>query len=592
MIYFLSGLPRSGSTVLAAILNQNPLLYVTATSGLSTIMGTVVEKWETDDSMHVQGKDEAEIYRLLNGIVKAKYENVTKPIVIDKSRIWPNPTIMKTMTRVLGEQPKIIATVRNVPDCAASFVRVAKPENVQNFLVSSELIEHLKYGYMQLQEGMEKNPDCFCIVDYDDLLKKPQEQIQRIHDFLGLEPFAYDFKNIEGSVVAEKDEEVWNLPGLHDVKPILKKQHNETAQEVLGHKFHEFDQPKFWLGETGENRPKQLIDLQLEAGKRGDFQKAWEIALQLEKTEPDNNRAAYNRGLYVLMQGKLQEGMDLLSRGRFENVFGNAKPLVPTSIWRGEPNSVVLLYLEGGFGDQIHQMRFVKDIVSRGCRVVISCSASLLQMLSKINGVSAGITHEAVSGIYHDFWVPGMSTPLTLGIEYSDVVGSPYIEKRRISKNKKLRVGLRWQGNPNFEHEHNKYFDPTLLFNAVAGHDVEFVSLQRDEGAQHKPDWVADSVLNSWEDTQAAISNCDLVISSCTSVAHLSAAMGVQTWVVTPILPYYIWAIPGEKCPWYDSVRLFKQTKFNDWSEVFNKVSDELNIYLYGANYAANNIVR
>lgn len=592
MMYFLSGLPRSGSTVLAAILNQNPLLHVTATSGLSTIMGTVVEKWETDDSIHSQGKDESEIYRLLNGIIKAKYENITKPIVIDKSRIWPNPTIMKTMTKVLGAKPKIIATVRNVPDCAASFVRVAKPKDVQEFLVSSSLIGHLKSGYVSLQNGMQDDPDCFCVIDYDDLLQNPQKQIERIHNFLGLNYFEYDFQNIEGSVVAEKDEEVWNIPGLHDVKPVLEKQHNQTAKEVLGYKFAEFDQPKFWLGETIEDKPKQLIDFQLEASKRGDFQKAWEIAVQLEKTEPQNNRAAYNRGLHVLMQGKLQKGMELLSRGRFENVFGDARPAVPTSIWNGQPNSIVLLYLEGGLGDQIHQMRFVKDIINRGCRVVISCTASLLPMLSKVAGVSAGVTHEAVSGIYHNFWIPGMSAPLVIGMEYENVWGHSYIERPKISESKKLRIGLRWQGNPNFEHEHNKYFDPTLLFNAVSGHDVEYVSLQRDEGSQYRPDWIADSYLNTWEDTQATIANCDLVISSCTSVAHLSAAMGVPTWIVIPILPYYIWATPGEKCPWYDSVKLFRQTKFNDWSEVFKKLSTELNLYLYGANHATNNIVR
>ncbi|NBW19413.1 MAG: hypothetical protein EBR82_66710, partial [Caulobacteraceae bacterium] len=124
-----------------------------------------------------------------------------------------------------------------------------------------------------------------------------------------------------------------------------------------------------------------------------------------------------------------------------------------------------------------------------------------------------------------------------------------------------------------------------LLFNAVNGYDVEFVSLQRDEGSQHRPEWIAESKLDSWLDTQQVAASCDLVISSCTSVAHLSAAMGVPTWVVIPILPYYLWAVPGDRVPWYDSVRLFRQTKYESWTEVFDQVRVALGNYLNEVHY-------
>lgn len=585
MMYFLSGLPRSGSTVLAALLNQNPKFHVTATSGLIDIMGSVVQKWESDPSIHAQGKDEDEIFRLLRGIVKAKYENILNPIVIDKSRGWPNPVIIKTMSKVMGAPPKIIATVRNVPDCAASFVRVVKPTDVSDFLINSEVIQHLKSSYINLKAGYDKYPEFFCIVEYENLLANPIQELKKIHAFLDLDDFEYNFNKIEGGSVAEKDEEVWKIPGLHNVQPKLEKQHNQNSKDVLGVHYRSFVQPKFWNGELACDIPKQPLDLQLEAAKRGDFEKARAIAAILEKAEPNNNRAAYNRGLYVLMDGNLQEGMNLLARGRFENVFGDRKPNTPRDIWSGAEKGTVILRLEGGLGDQIHQVRFAQDIVDRGCKVIVSCGASLINLFSRLPHVSAVITQDAIGSVYHDFWVPGMSAPLSLGIEYKDVLGGAYIQRPKNLEKKKFRIGLRWQGNPNFEHEHNKYFEPSLLFDAVAGHDVEFVSLQRDEGAQHKPDWVAESVLNSWEDTHAAIASCDLVISSCTSVAHLSGAMGVPTWVVTPILPYYIWATPGEKSPWYDSVRLFRQTKFEDWSEVFVKLSCELNLHLKGIGY-------
>lgn len=122
-----------------------------------------------------------------------------------------------------------------------------------------------------------------------------------------------------------------------------------------------------------------------------------------------------------------------------------------------------------------------------------------------------------------------MSAVIPLELQYADVDGSPYISKPLTSVNKKLRIGLRWQGNPKFEHEQHRLFPSSKLFDAVKDIEADFISLQRDEGSQHKPEWVKEVPLQHWGETQHAIASCDLIITSCTSVAHLSAAMGVDT---------------------------------------------------------------
>jgi len=66
------------------------------------------------------------------------------------------------------------------------------------------------------------------------------------------------------------------------------------------------------------------------------------------------------------------------------------------------------------------------------------------------------------------------------------------------------------------------------------------------------------------------------VISSCTSVAHLAGSMGVETWVIGPVLNYYIWSPVGDTSPFYDSVRLFRQETFGDWSVPIKKMGKEL----------------
>ncbi len=73
----------------------------------------------------------------------------------------------------------------------------------------------------------------------------------------------------------------------------------------------------------------------------------------------------------------------------------------------------------------------------------------------------------------------------------------------------------------------------------------------------------------SFADTAAIIKNLDLVITSCTSIAHLSGALGTQTWIALNKLPDWRWQLHGDRTPWYPNVHLFRQQQANDWHEVF-----------------------
>ena len=53
-------------------------------------------------------------------------------------------------------------------------------------------------------------------------------------------------------------------------------------------------------------------------------------------------------------------------------------------------------------------------------------------------------------------------------------------------------------------------------------------------------------------------------------------AMGIETWIVVPILPYYLWALPGDKTPHYDSVTLYRQEKYGCWEAPFKKIKQDL----------------
>lgn len=318
----------------------------------------------------------------------------------------------------------------------------------------------------------------------------------------------------------------------------------------------------------------------VEAGLHGDFARGWDISQKLAAKFPDNNRAAFNRAWYLMMQGHLLAGMECLGRGRWVSAFGDAPLPTDKPIYHGEPlqGKHLLLCSEGGLGDEIINARFARDFAERGAKVTITCDRSLASVFARIDGVSSVVWHKGAPVVHHDYWVPAMSAAQVLCYEFGDLSGRPYLsslpERREHWRSKidakfgahDLKIGLRFYGNPKFEHEQHRKFPREGLIQALGTRP--WVNLQKEE---------SDFQLESWEDTLAVLDQLDLVITSCTSVAHASAALGKPTWILVPVLPYYLWALPGSTSPWYDSVRLFRQTRFGDWSDVFSKIEAALN---------------
>lgn len=336
-----------------------------------------------------------------------------------------------------------------------------------------------------------------------------------------------------------------------------------------------------------------LIDQQLNLSIRGRFDDAWKICEKLESMYPNlpgdgNLRHKFNRGWFLLQQGKYQEGFQSLEAGRFLNVYGSGKINTVKPIWNQEnlKGKTVIINLEAGFGDQIIYARFATEIYLRGGSCILCCHPSLHGILSRIPGVEKCITINDVSTTAHDYWIPGFSCSWLFGHDYSTLPNEPYIIPNDMSipvwkemlkvPNEKPKIGIRWGGNPKFEHQQFRIFPPEKLIDLSEKFtNLQFYSLQRDNDLRELPAGVVDLqyLLISWEDTAACIANLDLVITSCTSIAHLAAAMGKPTWVVVPILPYHIWAYGDNHSPWYQkTTRVFRQREFGKWDQPFNEL--------------------
>ena len=346
------------------------------------------------------------------------------------------------------------------------------------------------------------------------------------------------------------------------------------------------------------------IDMMLQLQLEGKSEEARAISDKLEKLGPEkildpkgNNtqdiwmRHCFNRGWFMIQDGDYQKGCLLLENGRFLNVYGSPPLMTNAPIYNPSQHTIkdksIIISLEGGYGDEIIHARFAQSFKELGAaKVYLASAPELVSLFQRIPGVDGVILRNQANTVAHDFWVPGFSAGWIAGHTFDNFPSKPYIFARSesidiwkniIKSDKKLKVGIRWAGNPKFEHQQFRRFPTNFITNLTKYKDVEFFSLQRDHNTIQLPEGITDLqyMLLSWEDTAAAISNLDLVITSCTSIAHLSAAMGKPTWVLVPCLPYHTWtagAPESTTSPYYDSVKLFRQKKYGKWNETFQNL--------------------
>jgi hypothetical protein len=325
-----------------------------------------------------------------------------------------------------------------------------------------------------------------------------------------------------------------------------------------------------------KNKEMHPLDMALDASINGFPEISEDI---LRNQSQDDLRVLFNLGWHEMRNGNMKKAFEHFNYGRFIDVFG--LPPIPGKIWKDEPleNKTLLFRCEGGYGDQILNFRFAKKFEEMGARVLVSCSTELRELFSRHGFIT--IDNSVVSGVHYDYWIPAMSAAYILNLEYNDLDGSPFLfpkEKRNLfSKKGNLKVGIRWSGSPDFEDEQHRRFPPELMIDLHNIPNTTVYSLQKDENCiDGLPFGDMREQMKTWDDTANIIADCDLIISSCTSVAHLSAAMGIPTWVATPIMPYYTWAVPGTTSNWYNSVRLFRQKKYGEWENVFDEIRTEL----------------
>lgn len=242
----MSGVPRSGSTLLCSILNQNPTMYATPTSPLLDLLYLNEQEWRNNPSV-IANPISDQLVNISESIINGCWEHVNQNIIVDKHRAWGRnlPTIQK----IFGIKPKVIITVRDIPSIIASFMRLLRESTQQpnyidailkdrkKFLTDANRADLLWKEYIfdtwdSFKTAYEYDSSSLLLVDYDDLVSNPDEQLQRVYQFLELPYYQHDYNAIENES-SDDDLMAWGLENLHTIRPNLGKT-CRTPSEVLG----------------------------------------------------------------------------------------------------------------------------------------------------------------------------------------------------------------------------------------------------------------------------------------------------------------------------------------------------------------------
>ena len=258
-LFFLSGLPRTGSTLLASILNQHPQIHASGTSPLADLLCETDRALNALRQQYVLDRADQE-FNLYQGILNSFYAHINRPIVFDKHRGWPRNA--PVLSRFF-QDPKIICTVRPIAEIIASYITVIlKHPNAPNFVDAllherqlpltienrAKLLwdEYVQDPYQSMLAGLRSSPRQMLCINYADLVTKPLDVLERIFDFTGIDGYDdFNFGQLR-NLTPEKDLEGWGMTGLHDIRPELKATSRAPA-ELLGatlvEHFRQFDLP-------------------------------------------------------------------------------------------------------------------------------------------------------------------------------------------------------------------------------------------------------------------------------------------------------------------------------------------------------------
>jgi ADP-heptose:LPS heptosyltransferase len=339
----------------------------------------------------------------------------------------------------------------------------------------------------------------------------------------------------------------------------------------------------------------QLVNYASECATEGFTEEALEILDKVITVHPEHTKAHIQRSFLRLRVGDYSGGakdIDYIWKGRVPSQIGlfaheDGSP-------RDLSGQTIVLSKDAGIGDLIQFVRYGAMLKSQGATVVVDCDSSFHSLLKGCEWIDAlcepttlpiTVTHRVpmhnLIGAFHT----QPSTIPDLGAYIHPSAASQKRWKKHFSKSTKTRIGIGWRSENENKSTWTRHRTVPLadLINAFDPETYELVCLQKilNDEERRLIDLSPHVIrpVNLFEDlneTAAAISQLDAVVSSCTMLPHLSASMGIPTLLLLSSNPCWRWGLTGEQTPWYKSLTLLRQNKLGHWKPVIQSLKKKL----------------
>jgi tetratricopeptide (TPR) repeat protein len=315
---------------------------------------------------------------------------------------------------------------------------------------------------------------------------------------------------------------------------------------------------------------------------------------------PDYAQAGFAQALAQLLQGNLALGWQNFERRWLTADHDTPRRAYAQPAWSGEKldSGSLLIWGEQGIGDEVMFAGLVPDAARTGNRCILDCHPRLQALFARsfpgvqvVSGCGPGLHPEQnIVAQLPSGSLPGLfrKTNSSFAAATSPyLVADPANQKRFRARyhDGKLLVGLAWYTNNRktgrFRSMELSFMAPLFAFSGVRWVSLQYGAhavLESQVAAAAAPVLV-DRAVDQFSDVDlfaAQIAAMDLVITIDNSTAHLAGALGIPVWVLLPFAPDWRWLLDRENCPWYPSMRLYRQPKPGDWQSVVEAVRQDL----------------
>jgi tetratricopeptide (TPR) repeat protein len=290
---------------------------------------------------------------------------------------------------------------------------------------------------------------------------------------------------------------------------------------------------------------------------------------------------AYAKSEILLTKKDFVNGLPLYET-RLEFLRTNANPKLP-ELWNEMRGKRILIFEEQGIGDTFQFIRFLLPLKKEAAYLQIAVREKLIEFIShqQIADDVTSLTNVSIERF--DFVIPIVSLFYLWVTKHGfvpqhDSYLKPSDTFRNTASNK-INIGIAWRGNPTPVYHRKRHMKLDLLIPLFEKENIDYYVLQNDLTDEemeivnaHRNLHFIPEIVNSWEKLSGLIYSCELIITIDTVYAHLAGALGKRVITMLPFSSDWRWGENDGTSYWYNNMKLVRQSKVDDWSNVIKEV--------------------